>query len=97
MRALEPSGRQEGLARFSEDRLYDVTTLPHRHSDEEVEFRTQKFTVNQQFGRSMSREKALSAEPLLAYTMNGEPLTKHQGFPLRLIVPGWYGVGNVKW
>ena len=29
--------------------------------------------------------------------MNGEPLTKHQGFPLRLIVPGWYGVANVKW
>jgi DMSO/TMAO reductase YedYZ molybdopterin-dependent catalytic subunit len=65
--------------------------------DEEVEFRTQKFTVNQQFGRSMPREKAMSAEPLLAYQMNGEPLTKHQGFPLRLIVPGYYGVGNVKW
>ena len=65
--------------------------------DEEVEFRTQKFTVNQQFGRSMSREKALSGEPLLAYNMNGEALTKHQGFPLRLIVPGWYGVANVKW
>ena len=65
--------------------------------DEEVEFRTQKFTVNQQFGRSLPREKALSAEPILAYSMNGEPLTKHQGFPLRLIVPGWYGVGNVKW
>jgi DMSO/TMAO reductase YedYZ molybdopterin-dependent catalytic subunit len=29
--------------------------------------------------------------------MNGEPLTKHQGAPLRLIVPGWYGVANVKW
>ena len=65
--------------------------------DEEVEFRTQKFTVNQQFGRSMAREKALSNEPLLAYQMNGEALTKHQGFPLRLIVPGYYGVGNVKW
>ena len=65
--------------------------------DEELEFRTQKFTVNQQFGRSMSREKALSAEPIVAYNMNGEPLTKHQGFPLRLIVPGWYGVANVKW
>jgi DMSO/TMAO reductase YedYZ molybdopterin-dependent catalytic subunit len=65
--------------------------------DEEVEFRTQKFTVNQQFGRSLPREKAMSAEPLLAYQMNGEPLTKHQGFPLRLIVPGYYGVGNVKW
>ena len=65
--------------------------------DEEVEFRTQKFTVNQQFGRSLSREKALSGEPILAYQMNGEALTKHQGFPLRLIVPGWYGVANVKW
>ena len=29
--------------------------------------------------------------------MNGEPLTKHQGAPLRLLVPGWYGVSNVKW
>jgi DMSO/TMAO reductase YedYZ molybdopterin-dependent catalytic subunit len=45
----------------------------------------------------MSREKSLSPELLLAYNMNGEPLTKHQGFPLRLIVPGWYGVTNVKW
>jgi hypothetical protein len=31
------------------------------------------------------------------YAMNGEPLTRHQGAPLRLIVPGWYGVANVKW
>jgi DMSO/TMAO reductase YedYZ molybdopterin-dependent catalytic subunit len=64
---------------------------------EEVEFRTQKYEVEQQFGRSLSREKALSPEPMLAYAMNGEPLTKHQGFPLRLLVPGWYGVANVKW
>jgi DMSO/TMAO reductase YedYZ molybdopterin-dependent catalytic subunit len=65
--------------------------------DEDVEFRGQTFKVNQQFGRSLPREKALSPEPLLAYAMNGEPLTRHQGFPLRLIVPGWYGVANVKW
>jgi DMSO/TMAO reductase YedYZ molybdopterin-dependent catalytic subunit len=64
---------------------------------EEVEFRTQKFTVEQQFGRSLSREKALSSDPFLAYALNGEPLTRHQGSPLRLIVPGWYGVANVKW
>ena len=64
---------------------------------EEVEFRTEKFTVEQQFGRSLSREKALSADPFLAYALNGEPLTRHQGSPLRLIVPGWYGVANVKW
>jgi DMSO/TMAO reductase YedYZ molybdopterin-dependent catalytic subunit len=67
------------------------------HAEEEVEFRTQKFKVDQQFGRSLPREKALSSDLFLAYAMNGEPLTVHQGFPLRLIVPGWYGVANVKW
>jgi len=67
------------------------------HGEEEVEFRTQKFKVEQQFGRSLSRERALSPEPFLAYALNGEPLTRHQGSPLRLIVPGWYGVANVKW
>ena len=67
------------------------------HGEEEVEFRAQKFKVEQQFGRSLTRERALSSEPFLAYAMNGEPLTRHQGFPLRLLVPGWYGVANVKW
>ena len=65
--------------------------------EEEVEWRTQKFKVMQQFGRSLKREKALSPEPFLAYAMNGEPLTLHQGSPLRLLIPGWYGVANVKW
>lgn len=65
--------------------------------EEEVDFRADKFKVEQQFGRSLPREKALSPEPFLAWAMNGEPLTKHQGFPLRLVVPGWYGVANVKW
>jgi DMSO/TMAO reductase YedYZ molybdopterin-dependent catalytic subunit len=64
---------------------------------EEVEFRTQKHAVEQQYGRSLSRDKALSPEPFLAYALNGEPLTRHQGAPLRLIVPGWYGAPNVKW
>jgi len=64
--------------------------------EEEVSFRVQTITVEQQFGRSLSREKALSPEPLLAYALNGEPLTRHQGFPVRLLVPGWYGVSNVK-
>ena len=64
--------------------------------EEEVEFRTQKYKVEQQFGRSLSREKAMSREPFLAYALGGEPLTKHQGAPVRLLVPGWYGVANVK-
>ena len=65
--------------------------------EEEVDFRGQTIAVEQQFGRSLSREKALSPEPLLAYALNGEALTRHQGFPLRLVVPGWYGVANVKY
>jgi DMSO/TMAO reductase YedYZ molybdopterin-dependent catalytic subunit len=65
--------------------------------EEEVEWRTQKFKVEQQFGRALTREKALSQEPMLMYALNGEPLTLHQGMPVRLVVPGWYGVNNVKW
>jgi DMSO/TMAO reductase YedYZ molybdopterin-dependent catalytic subunit len=67
------------------------------HGEEEIEWRTQKFKLDQQFGRSLTREKAMSSEPFLAWGLNGEPLTKHQGSPLRLLVPGWYGVANVKW
>jgi DMSO/TMAO reductase YedYZ molybdopterin-dependent catalytic subunit len=67
------------------------------HGEEEIEWRTQKFKLDQQYGRSLNREKATSAEPFLAWGLNGEPLTKHQGSPLRLLVPGWYGCANVKW
>jgi DMSO/TMAO reductase YedYZ molybdopterin-dependent catalytic subunit len=67
------------------------------HGEEVVTFRGRATKVDQQFGRSLTREKALSPEVLLAWAMNGEPLTRHQGFPLRLVVPGWYGVANVKW
>jgi DMSO/TMAO reductase YedYZ molybdopterin-dependent catalytic subunit len=65
--------------------------------EEEVEWRTQKFKIDVPFGRSLNREKALSGEPFLAWSLNGQPLSKHQGAPLRLLVPGWYGVANVKW
>jgi len=67
------------------------------HGEEEVEWRTTKFKIDVPFGRSLNREKAMSPDPFLAWALNGEPLTKHQGKPLRLIVPGWYGVANVKW
>ena len=49
------------------------------------------------FARSMSLEDAMSPDNLLVYEMNGEPLPQANGFPLRLIAPGWYGIANVKW
>jgi DMSO/TMAO reductase YedYZ molybdopterin-dependent catalytic subunit len=54
-----------------------------------------KFTSN--FARSMSIEDAMNPANLLCYEMNGSPLPAANGFPVRLIVPGWYGVANVKW
>jgi DMSO/TMAO reductase YedYZ molybdopterin-dependent catalytic subunit len=54
-------------------------------------------TVTQNFARAMSVEDAMSPYNLLAYEMNGEALPTNNGFPLRLIAPGWYGIANVKW
>jgi DMSO/TMAO reductase YedYZ molybdopterin-dependent catalytic subunit len=49
------------------------------------------------FGRSMSLADAMSRDNLLCYEMNGAPLPEANGFPLRLIAPGWFGIANVKW
>jgi DMSO/TMAO reductase YedYZ molybdopterin-dependent catalytic subunit len=65
--------------------------------EEEVEWRTQKYKIDVPFGRSLNREKAMAPEIFMAWALNGQPLSTHQGAPLRLIVPGWYGVANVKW
>src|SRR5205814_1231921 len=51
----------------------------------------------QNFARSLAIQDALKDDVLLAYEMNGEPLTKGHGAPLRLIVPGWFGITWVKW
>jgi DMSO/TMAO reductase YedYZ molybdopterin-dependent catalytic subunit len=64
---------------------------------EEIEFRTQKFSLEQQYGRSVTREQFQASDAFLAWALNGEPLTRHQGSPLRLLMPGWYGMANVKW
>lgn len=64
---------------------------------QDVVFRNQTFKLEQQFGRSITLENAMKPEPLVAYALNGEPLTRAHGFPVRLVLPGWYGVANVKW
>ena len=51
----------------------------------------------QPFQRSLPLDEALRDDVLLAYGLNGAPLPPQHGFPLRLLVPGWYGMTNVKW
>jgi DMSO/TMAO reductase YedYZ molybdopterin-dependent catalytic subunit len=63
----------------------------------DIAFRQQTYKLEQQFGRSVTLENAMKPEPFVAYELNGDPLPKAQGFPVRLIMPGWYGVANVKW
>ena len=49
------------------------------------------------FERSLPVRDALESGALLAYAMNGQPLPVRHGYPLRLVVPGWYAVASVKW
>jgi DMSO/TMAO reductase YedYZ molybdopterin-dependent catalytic subunit len=57
--------------------------------------RNVKFTAD--FARSMSPADAMAPNNLLCYEMNGAPLPQANGFPVRLIAPGWYGIANVEW
>ncbi len=49
------------------------------------------------FERSLQLDQSRDADALLAYAMNGEPLPVQHGYPVRLIVPGWYAMASVKW
>ncbi len=49
------------------------------------------------YSESVSLTKAMSDELLVVYEMNGEPLPPEHGFPVRLIIPGFYGLKSVKW
>jgi DMSO/TMAO reductase YedYZ molybdopterin-dependent catalytic subunit len=51
----------------------------------------------QEFQRSLPLALARDEDVLLAYDLNGAPLPPQHGSPLRLLVPGWYGMTNVKW
>ncbi len=51
----------------------------------------------QYYQRSLTIDEATYPDVLLAYEMNGRPLEPQHGFPLRLLVPGWYGMTSVKW
>jgi DMSO/TMAO reductase YedYZ molybdopterin-dependent catalytic subunit len=61
----------------------------------EETIRNEKY--RQHFARSMTLGDLARSEAILAWEMNGEPLAPDHGFPVRVVVPGWYGVQNVKW
>jgi DMSO/TMAO reductase YedYZ molybdopterin-dependent catalytic subunit len=48
-------------------------------------------------GRAIHLLDALHADTMLAFALNGQPIPRDQGFPVRLLVPGWYGMTQVKW
>ena len=63
------------------------------HKEEKI----RNVTVDVPFGRSMSIEEVMHPQAILAYARNGKPLEVRNGAPLRVIVPGYYGIANVKW
>jgi DMSO/TMAO reductase YedYZ molybdopterin-dependent catalytic subunit len=104
MQGLSSNGRFTGvrlrdvLKRAGvQDQAREVVFFGTDRGNEDVVFRTNTFKVQQQFARSITLENALKPEPILAYALNGEPLDRNHGFPLRVVMPGWYGVANVKW
>jgi DMSO/TMAO reductase YedYZ molybdopterin-dependent catalytic subunit len=53
--------------------------------------------VEQDYARGLSLAEATRDDVLVAFAMNGEPIPAQHGFPVRLVVPGWYGMAHVKW
>ena len=82
---LAPLLREAGLS----DRAVDVVFTGVDHGVERGE--------EQDYARGLPLAEALRDEVLLAYEANDVPLLPQHGFPLRLVVPGWYGMAHVKW
>jgi DMSO/TMAO reductase YedYZ molybdopterin-dependent catalytic subunit len=53
--------------------------------------------VEQDYARGLPLAEAMRPETLLVWAMNGAPILPQHGAPLRLVVPGWYGMAQVKW
>jgi DMSO/TMAO reductase YedYZ molybdopterin-dependent catalytic subunit len=80
-----------------DDAAREVVFFGSDKGNEDVVFRQQTLKVQQQFARSITLENAMKPDPILAWALNGKPLDREHGAPLRVIMPGWYGVANVKW
>lgn len=93
-----------GNAEWSGTRLYDLLTSLGLKVDD-VDVQHVQFEgldtdpTNHPYGASIPIEKAMDprGDVILAYEMNGQPLNRDHGFPIRVIVPGVVGARNVKW
>jgi sulfite oxidase len=89
-----------GTAKFSGPRLRDVLRRAGvKASGKHVMFRGLDEVPGKvpPFIRSLPIEKVLDSDTLIATHMNGAPLTKHHGFPARVLAPGWVGAASCKW
>lgn len=86
---LAPLLREAGI----QPKGIEVVFFGSDEGEEEV----RSIKMPQHFSRSLSIQDALDPQVLLCYEMNGQPLAPINGYPVRLILPGWYGVANVKW
>ncbi len=107
---LEPQtpGEQWGLgavgtAEWKGAPLHSVVEREWLPSAVEVLFRGADEGTPKDLGRRIAYERSLPIEVarrddvIVAYAMNGKPIPREHGGPLRLIVPGWYGMASVKW
>ncbi len=72
-----------------------ASLLKQAHPDPQANF--VRLSGADGFSRNLPIEKAMHPDSLIAYSMNGEKLTINHGFPLRAVIPGWYGMDSVKW
>jgi sulfite oxidase len=89
-----------GTARYTGPRLKDVLARASlKPTAKHVMFRGLEEPPGKvpAFIRSIPIEKALDSDTLLAMQMNGAPLLKHHGYPVRVLVPGWIGAASCKW
>lgn len=87
-------------ARWAGTRLRDLLeSVEPLSQEDEIVFTgaDAPFEHGERYARSMKLRGAVAEGALLAWEMNAEPLPRDHGAPLRLIVPGWYGMASVKW